>query len=135
LDQERDLFCTRGARLAFRELDAELALPQTQAAELLCDRLGERLRGGDALRAQLVREPSYESLGYRQRLARRRGRVDPVLERLELRASLGGPGEQLVVARAAETALRLGDPVELGLDLFQPVGLGLERSEERSPLG
>ena len=43
--------------------------------------------------------------------------------------------EQLVVARGAVAALRVGDPLELGLDRLDAVGLGLERGEEAAQVG
>ena len=69
--------------------------------------------------------------------ARLRGgldRVDAVGERLELGACLGRAREQLLERRAAEPALRLGDPVEVGLDLLDAVGLRFERGQKRPEL-
>ena len=60
--------------------------------------------------------------------------VDAVGERVELGARLGRTREQLLERRAAEAALGVGDPLELGLDLLEPAGLGLERRQERAQL-
>src|SRR5207237_10926548 len=45
------------------------------------------------------------------------------------------PREQRVVRRAPEAALRLSDPVEFGLELFEPARLRFERSEEGVEVG
>ena len=63
------------------------------------------------------------------------GRVDAVLERGELCPRLGGAREQLLVRLAAEAALRLGDPVELGLELLEAARLGFEGRKERAKVG
>src|SRR5581483_9664215 len=61
-------------------------------------------------------------------------RVCPALDCGQLLACLGGPGEQLLVGRAPEAALRFCDAVELALDVLEPVRLGLERREEGAQL-
>ena len=61
--------------------------------------------------------------------------IDAVLERGELGARLGRAREELLVRLAAEAALRLGDPVELGLELLEPARLGLEGGEEAAEVG
>ena len=63
------------------------------------------------------------------------GRIDAVVECRQLRPCVGGALEQLVVARGAEPALRLGDPVEPGLDLVATARLRLERAEEGVQVG
>ena len=59
---------------------------------------------------------------------RRRKRIDAVLERCQLGSRFGGPREQLRVGLAPESPLGVGDPLELGLDLLEPIGLGLRAS-------
>ena len=104
-----------------RSSTAELALPHADAAQLLGDRLLER-----AERARHARPGARtaSSTGLRLRggelLGGGAGRVVACLDRLQLAPGLGGAREQLLVARAVEAALRVGDPVEARLDLLEP---------------
>jgi hypothetical protein len=69
-------------------------------------------------------------LSGRQGFGGRRYGIEAVFERRELRSRFGSTCEQLFVGLSAEAAFRLGDPLELVLDLLQPAGLRLERREE-----
>ncbi len=120
----------RARLVALAELAPKLAVAHADVAELGCDGVGERGRGGVAFCAQFEDELVDALLGGGELAPRGFGRVDAVLERGELGACLGGAREQLLVRLAAEAALRLGDPVELGLELLESAGLGLEGSEE-----
>ena len=61
----------------------------------------------------------------------------PSSSALELGPRLRRAGEQLLEGLAAEAPARIGDPVELALDLLEPAGIGLEHasgtSAARSP--
>ena len=46
-----------------------------------------------------------------------------------------GAREQVVVVGGAEAAARVRDPLQLALDVLEPVGLGLERGEEGAQVG
>jgi hypothetical protein len=81
---------------------------------------------------QLLVKIAHLGLGAGERGGRGRGRVVAGLDPRQLAAGLVRPGEQLVVAPTAEAALRVGDPLELGLDLLETAGLGLERGQERA---
>src|SRR5829696_6967270 len=72
-DQERDGVRAHGGRLAFADLDVELALPEADPLELRRDGLRERLRR---------RAPRLPQLGGEL--------VDPRLHPLERRGGLGG---------------------------------------------
>jgi len=118
-----------------RQLDAKLALAHADSLELGRDGRRERLGSG------LPRLPHGESqlfdppLRDLDRLGRGRDGIGPVIQRIELGLRLGGPPKQLLVRRAAKTPLRLGNPVELGLDLLEPIRLGVERGEKAAELG
>ena len=81
-----------------------------------------------------VGEAVHPRLGRGERLGRRRRRIDALLERGQLGARRLRALEQLVVGVAAEAAPQVGEPLELALDLLEPVGLGLEREQERPQL-
>ena len=59
-------------------------------------------------------------------------RVEALVERLQLRPRLRRAGEQLLGRLAAEAPPRVGDPVELALDLLEPARVGLEHRQERA---
>ena len=134
-DQERDLVGAARGRLPLAELDAELALAQSDPLQLLGDRGGKRVGGLTAGVAQLPAERRDLPLGVGERLGSGRGGIGLPFERLELGPRLGCALEQLLVAIAAETPPCLDDAVELRLDLLEPVGLGLERRQEGAQLG
>ena len=69
---------------------------------------------------QLRREPLHARLGLGERGRGGLCGISARIERRELGASLGGAREQLVVALAAETPLRVGDPLQLAFQLFEP---------------
>ena len=117
-------------RLAFRDLGPELALAETDAVQLGFDRGRERLRC--ARRFFESRSASFFvrfSASASAALAAA-SRIGAVLERSQLGAGFGRPREQLRVGLAPESPLGVGDPLELGLHLLQPVGLRLERVEK-----
>ena len=132
--RNRDVVRARDARLALGQLRDELALAEADAFELARDRLSERLRGFAPRLRKLVGERAHLRLRRRAGLRGGLHRVGAVGERLELGARLCRAREQLLERRAAEPALRLGDPVEVGLDLLDAVRLGLERGEKRPEL-
>ena len=133
--RKRDLVGAGRARLALAELGDELALAEADALEL-ARRPPPRTGRRPPRRACASSSVSSRVFASAAARASRRGgeRVDAVVERLELGARLGRAREQLLERRAAEAPLRLGDPVELRLDLLEPVRLGLERGEERAQL-
>src|SRR5437764_7423176 len=114
-----------------RQLDAELALAHADAVEFARYRLGEARRGLASSCCQLFREAGCAPLGRGERLGRRGDGVEPAVERVELEPRLTCACEELLVRRAAEAALEVGDPVELGLDVLEAPRLGVERREER----
>src|SRR5207244_10778293 len=118
------------AQSAFAHLDDELPLAHADPLKLRCDGLGERLMSGTTRSPELVCKAVYACLGGRQRRRCRRGRVEPLLDRVQLGTRLGGPGEQLLVRLATEAAPCLGDPVELAFDELQAPRIGLERGGE-----
>ena len=82
-----------------------------------------------AARSSAARRSVFASAAASSSAAARAG-VVAGLDRLELAPGLRGAREQLLVARAAEAAFGVGDPVEARLDLLEAAGLGLERGEE-----
>ncbi len=112
------------------ELAHELALPHPDAAKLGRDRVGERGRRGVPLGAELECQRVHARLRLGELPRGDLGRVGTVLESRELCPRLLAPHEQLLVRLAAEAALRLRDPVELGLELFEPARFRLERRQE-----
>ena len=125
-----------GRRLALAQLDAELALAQADALELLRQR---PLRRAPLRSRRAARSSVGELVDPASRLGERFGRsgrgiVPPSSASSSALASRRA-AKELLVALAAEPAPRLGDPVELGLDLLEPVGLGLERGEKGAELG
>ena len=126
-----------GAGLALAQLDAELAVAHADARA--APRRPRPRTGSAAARARRRaarrRAPSTRASAARERLARPpRPGSKPASSACELGPRLRGPREQLLVGRAAEAPARVGDPVELGLDLLEPAGLRLQRGEERAQL-
>ena len=135
-DEEDGLVASGRARLvALAQLADELALAHADAAQLGGDGVGERRRCGVPLGPQLEGERVDTFLGGGELARRDLGGIGAVLERRELRLRLLAPREQLVVRRAAEAALRLGDPVEPGLELLEPARLRFERGQEGVEIG
>ena len=102
--------------------------------ELGLDCLGERPRGRAPVRRQFLRQRLHALLGLRERCRSGSERIRTVLESRQLGARVVGSGQELGVRLAPKAPLRLGDPIELGLDLLEPVGLGLERVQESPQL-
>ena len=65
-------------------------------------------------------------------LGRGGSRVGTFLERLQLRPRLRRARKELLVGSGPEPAPRLGEPVELALDVLHAAGIGLEGGEERA---
>ena len=102
-----------GPSAPLAELDPELALPHADAGQLGRDGIRERLR---ALPARLRRppppaRPTCASAATSACGGRRRG-IATLADPLELVMCLGSAGQQLVVARAPEAALRIRDRLE-----------------------
>jgi hypothetical protein len=57
-------------------------------------------------------------------------RIGAALAGRELVTRLGRPGQKLGIGLALEAPLRVCDPLELGLDLLEPVWLRLESVQE-----
>ena len=134
-DQEGDLVRAGRARLPLAELGPELALAHPDAAELGGDGVRERLGPAGTGGAQLVGQPPHAFLGGRERLRCGGGGIVALRERAELGAGLAGAGEQLLVGRAAEAPLRVGDALELRLDVLDPIRVGFEREQEGPQVG
>ncbi len=117
------------------QLADELAVPHPDAAKLGGDRIGERRRGRVSLRAQLEGQRVDARLGLCEHARGDFSRIGSVLEGRKLGPRLLPPREQLLVRRAAETPLRLRDPVELGLELLEAARLGFERREKGVQIG
>ena len=127
-----DLVGAGRARLALAQLGPELALAEADAVQLGCDRVRERRRPQPPARFDSSLGERLDSrLGLGQRRARppqrdrRRPRAQParLAPRPRARAAPRSVSQR-------KRRLRVGDPLELGLDLLEPVGLGLERVEE-----
>ena len=130
--EERDAVAPRRPGLGLGEVDAELALVHADVSELGGDGRGERAGSGGACGSELLGDPPPPLLRRRDGALRRLERVDAVREPVELGARDRSSGQQLFVRAGPEAPLRLGDAVELRLDLLQPPRLGLERGGERS---
>ena len=123
-NEERHLVVPRRGRLALAQLNPELAFAQADAAKLLGDGGRERLGGTLAGCPQLSRQRANPRFRFGKSPGRSRQGVGSSIHRLELGACLGCPSQELLVARAAKTALCGGDALELRLHLVEPVGLG-----------
>src|SRR5579884_3077786 len=134
-DEERGLVDAGRARLALPQLADELAVAHADLPELRGDGVRERGRTGVPLRAQLKRERVDARLRDGDGRGGDGGGIAALPQRGELGVRLGSARQQLLVARAAEAPLRLGDPVELRLELLQASRLGLERGEEGLEVG
>src|SRR5262249_59183419 len=97
--------------------------------------IGKGWRAGVPLGAELERQCLDTPLGSDELAGGELGRIGAVLESCELQPRLLSSGEQLVVCLAAETALCLRNPVELGLELLEPAGLRFERGQEGMEVG
>ncbi len=134
--EEDGLVASRRAGLvALAQLADELAVAHADAAQLGGDGVGERRRSRVSLGPKLSRERVDVVLRSREFARRDLGGIGAVVERRELGLRLLAPREQLLVRRTAEAALRLRDPVEPGLELFQPARLGFERGQEGVKVG
>jgi hypothetical protein len=133
-DQERDLVRSGRAGLTLSQLGSELALAQADPMELGLDRRRERPGRLSASLCQALREVQRALLGLRDGRRCRLERIGPALASRKLVASLDRASQELGVGLAPKTALRIGDPLEPGLDLFEPVRLCVERVQEASKL-
>ena len=122
------------APFALVQLGSELALAQTDAVQLALDRAREWLGSCATVLRQAFRELRRALLRFGERRGRSLQRIGAVLQRRQLRPGIGGPREELRVRLAAEPSLRVGDSLQLGLHLFEPVRLGLKRVEEPAQL-
>ena len=133
-DEERHLVETGLAGITLAQLGDELAFAQADSDELarhlLCETRGRLAPRG----AKLLGKSADITLSGRQRFGRGRGRVEAVLDRFQLRPRLGCAGQQLFVGLRAEASLGLSNPVQSGLDLFEPSRLGLERRQKATQL-
>ena len=135
-DEEDGIVGSGRTRLvALAELADELAVAHADIAELGGDGVGEGRRGGVALGAELEDEVVDTFLGCRELARAASAGSMPSSSAASSARAVRRSGEQLLVRLAAEAALRLGDPVELGLELLEPPRLGLERREERAEVG
>ncbi len=134
-DEEDGVVGAGGAGVALAQLDEELPFTHADVVQLRRDRVGEGGSSGVPLRAKLGGERVDARLRLGERLRRRRRRVGAAVERGQLGARVGGAVEQLLVGRAAEPPLRVGDPVEPGLQLLEAARLRLERGEECVQVG
>ena len=57
-------------------------------------------------------------------------RIDSLVDSRKLHSRRGGSLDQFGEVEAAEAPLRHGDPIELGLQLLESVGLDVERGQE-----
>ena len=121
-------------RSASATLGAELPLPQPDPVELRRHGLGERLGRCFPRRTQFRGEIVHPRFRRGQLPGCRRRRVDALLDRGQLRARRPCALEQLGVGVAAEAPSEIGQPLELALHVLEPVGLGLEREQERLQL-
>ena len=71
----------------------------------------------------------------RQRLGCGRDGIGSPFQCAQLGTSLRSPLEELLVGRAPKAAFRLGDPVELELDLRQAVRFCFERRQKAAEIG
>ena len=133
-DQERHGVGPGRARVALGDLGSELAFAEPDPVQLGLDCLRERLRGRAAGLREALRQRGAAFVRFRDRGCRCGERIGPVLERGQLGSSIRRSGKQLLVGLGPEPALRVRDPLELGLDLLQPVRLRLERIEEAAKL-
>ena len=85
--------------------------------------------------AEIGSELARPRLRRGQRLRGRRSGVETTLERRQLVAGGRRPRQQVVVVGGAEAPPRVRDPLQLPLDVLEPVGLGLQRGEERAQVG
>ena len=98
--------------------------------DLLC----ETRCGFDARRALLRGQAPHVFVRCGECGRRGGDRIEAVFDRVQLRLRLDGACKELVVRVDMETPPRLGDPVELRLDLLEPARLGLEARQERTQL-
>src|SRR5579884_216278 len=135
-DEEDGLVGPRGTGLgALAELADELAVAHADAAQLGGNRIRERRSRRVPLGAQLEAERPDTFFGRRELARGDLGRIRALFERSELGQRLLAPRQQLLVRRAAEAALRLGDPVEIPLELLEAPRLGLQRGEKTVQIG
>ena len=124
-----------GAVVALAQLDTELALAHADATELGGDCRGERLGRSGAGGAQPLGELVDCRLGGGERSRGGLHRVQPVGQRAELRLGRLRASQQLLVRAGPEAPLRVGDSLELLLDLLDAIWIGLERDEEAAQVG
>ena len=108
-DQEDGVICARRARLSCAHLDRELADLRVDLRELpLCRlELGSRCLGG----------------------------VVTLFERGQRTPRLVTPLDELAERLGAIAAAKVGEPVQLALDVLEPPGVAVERREEAEELG
>ena len=131
-DQERNLVGPGLTEVALTQLGDELAAAHADAGELPRHLRREAWRRLCPRGAQRGRQPTHILVGGGQGFCRRGHRIEPVVDRVQLRLGLEGACKQFLVRVGAEAPFRVGDPVEVGLDLLEPPGLGLERGQERA---
>ena len=131
-DEERSLVGAGRAGLALVQLDPELALAEPDAVELGLDCLREGLgSGAPVLRQPLRQAPAARFSALASAAGCRLERIRAVLERRELRrAPRRARARSSPYDSHRKRRFVVGDPLELGLDLLEPVGLGFERVEE-----
>src|SRR5439155_2594776 len=131
---EAGLVGTCGSGYRRVQLDAKLAFAEADPLELFCDCGRERRRGLRSCFVERAGELLDAPLGGCDALCCCGKRICPGLDGRELVPGLGCAIEQLLVGRAAEAPLRFRDPVELPLDVLEPVGFGLEGGEKGSEI-
>ena len=130
-DQEHRLVGTARARLPLAQLDAELAVSHPHALAAPRQPLPRTVPPPRCARraASPAIFRTRASAAF-DRLLGGRDRIDALVERHELGARFRGAGEQLLQRGAPEAPPRIGDPLELRLDLL-PTCPGRPRDAER----
>ena len=135
-DQEGDLVGAGRARVGLAQLGAELAVAEADADQLARDRRSESGRRRTARRSQLARAGASTSTCARSSASAAACAGSwPSSSAASSRRASSARSSSSVVGLHPVAALRVGDPVELGLDRLHAIRLGLERREERPQVG